>query len=140
MSIIGYAWWLAGQVAVTLAIWWPVTGFLAFMAAHSIYRDGLTDDQQMRSLPSVLVMFPVLMILWGALAHIEPDDAAIVPWRLAVLGVFVLLQIVATAAIISISRTHRRQTVLFSVFVGWVALVSAALSAMALSGRMIPPV
>lgn len=140
MSIIGYAWWLAGQVAAVLAAWWPMTGILCMAVAYSVYKDGLPQDQQKRSLPWVMLMFPVIMLLWAAAAHLEPVNAAIVPWRLAVLGVIVFLHFTTSIALVMVAQNFRRQAILIAILVAWIAVVCAYQSVLALTGQHATPI
>ena len=135
----GYAWWLARLVIQLLLDFWPITLALLIAAYISIARGGLPEDQQLRSLPSVLFLFPVIVILWGAVAHLEFGVRAAIPWRLGVLGVIVLLHICTTAAVIYISRQYRRQTAWLAGLISWVALACVVQSTLALTGRLDPP-
>jgi hypothetical protein len=119
--------------------WWPVTLTLFVAAVFVIRRKGLPDDQQLRSLPSVLFLFPVLILLWGGAAHV---DAGVVPasaWRLGVLAVLVVLQLVATAAVIYVSRRFRWQTAAISLLIAWISFVSAFQCVLAVTGRLTVP-
>ncbi len=140
MSVVGYAWWLTGLVARLLVDYWPITLALLIATLISISRGGLPEDQQLRSLPSVLFLFPVLVILWGAIAHIEFGIRPAVPWRVAVLAVIILLHFVMSAGVIYISRGYRRQTAWLTGLITWVAFACVVQSTLALTGRLDPPV
>lgn len=139
MSVTGYAWWLSGLVIQLLLDFWPVTLALLVAAYISISRGGLPEDQQLRSLPSVLFLFPVIVILWGAVAHLDFGVSPAIPWRLGVLAVIVVLHIATTAAVIYISRQYRRQTAWLAGLISWVALACVIQAALALTGRLNPP-
>ncbi len=139
VSIIGYAWWLGGEVLRSLVVWWPITLGLVAGTLVSIYRQGLPEDQQLRSLPSVLLLFPVLMILWGAAAHLDVGTEEQAAWRLAVLAVIVLFHVVMTVAVIYIARSARQQTAILAGLITWVAILCALQSTYALTGRIQPP-
>lgn len=140
MSVVGYAWWMSGQVLRWLVEYWPITLALLIASYLSIARGGLPEDQQLRSLPSVLFLFPVLVILWGAAAHLEYGIRPAIPWRIAVLAVIVLLHCVMAAGVIYISRGYRRQTAWLTGLISWFAFACVWQSSLALSGRLNPPV
>lgn len=140
MSVTGYAWWLSGRVIQQLLDFWPITLALLVAAYLSISRGGLPEDQQLRSLPSVLFLFPVIVILWGSVAHLEFGVRSAIPWRLGVLAVIVLLHISTTAAVIYISREYRRQTAWLAGLISWVALACVIQTTLALTGRLDPPI
>ena len=140
MSVVGYAWWLSGLVLRLLVDYWPVSLALLVATYVSIARGGLPEDQQLRSLPSVLFLFPVLIILWGAVAHIEFGIRPAIPWRLAVLLAIVLLHCAMAVSVIYISRGFRRQTAWLAGLITWFALACVVQSALALTGRLDPPV
>jgi hypothetical protein len=131
---------MGGLVLQYLVDLWPVTLALLVATYISIARGGLPHDQQWRSLPSVLFLFPVLMVLWGAIAHVEFGIRPAVPWRIAVLAVIVLLYCVMAAAVVYISRGHRRQTVFLAVLISWFTFACIVQSSLALTGRLDPPV
>jgi len=139
VSVVGYAWWMAGLVARFLVDLWPITVPLLVTAYLSIARGGLPDDQQLRALPSVLLLFPVIIVLWGALAHLDFGIRAAVPWRIAVLAVIVALHVLTSAAVIYISHQHRRQTAWLAGLIGWVSVACVVQSTLALTGRLEPP-
>lgn len=139
MSVTGYAWWLSGLVIQLLLDFWPVTLALLVAAYISISRGGLPEDQQLRSLPSVLFLFPVIVILWGAVAHLDFGVSPAIPWRLGVLGVIVVLHIATTTAVIYISRQYRRQTAWLAGLISWVTLACVIQATLALTGRLDPP-
>lgn len=138
MSVTGYAWWLFGRVIQLLLDFWPITLALLIAAYISISRGGLPEDQQLRSLPSVLFLFPVIVLLWGAVAHLEFGARPAVPWRLGVLAVIVLLHIFTTTAVIYISRRYRRQTAWLAGLISWVAIACVIETTLALTGRLDP--
>lgn len=140
MNVVGYAWWMAGLVAGLLVELWPVTLPLLITTYLSISRGGLPEDQQLRALPSVLLLYPVVIVLWGAIAHLDFGIRAAVPWRVAVLAVIALLQVLTSAAVIYISREHRRQTAWLAGLIGWVGVACIVQSTLALTGRLDPPV
>jgi len=117
---------------------WPITLALLIAAYISISRGGLPEDQQLRSLPSVLFLFPVIVLLWGAVAHLEFGARPAVPWRLGVLAVIVLLHIFTTTAVIYISRRYRRQTAWLAGLISWVAIACVIETTLALTGRLDP--
>ena len=139
MSVVGYAWWLSGLVLRLLVDFWPVTLALLIATYISIARGGLPEDQQLRSLPSVLFLFPILIILWGAVAHIEFGLRPAIQWRIAVLAVIVLLHCVMAASVIYISRGYRRQTTWLAGLITWFAFACVVQSSLALTGRLDPP-
>jgi len=138
VSVTGYAWWLFGRVIQLLLDFWPITLALLIAAYISISRGGLPEDQQLRSLPSVLFLFPVIVLLWGAVAHLEFGARPAVPWRLGVLAVIVLLHIFTTTAVIYISRRYRRQTAWLAGLISWVAIACVIETTLALTGRLDP--
>lgn len=140
MSVVGYAWWLGGLVLRLLVDYWPITLTLLIATYISIARGGLPEDQQLRSLPSVLFLFPVLILLWGAVAHIEFGIRPAIPWRIAVLAVIVLLHCVMAAGVIYISRGYRRQTAWLAGLITWFAFACVVQSSLALTGRLDEPV
>jgi hypothetical protein len=140
MSVVGYAWWLGGLVLRLLVDYWPITLTLLIATYISIARGGLPEDQQLRSLPSVLFLFPVLILLWGAVAHIEFGIRPAIPWRIAVLAVIVLLHCVMAAGVIYISRGYRRQTAWLASLITWFAFACVVQSSLALTGRLDEPV
>jgi hypothetical protein len=119
--------------------WWPVTFALLVAAIIVIQRKGLPQDQQLRSLPSVLLLFPVLVLLWGGAAHVEAGIMPASAWRLAVLAVFILLQIVATSAVIYVSRDFRWQTAAIGLLIAWLTFVSAFECVLAFTGQLSLP-
>lgn len=139
MSVVGYSWWLTSLVFQLLIDYWPITLALLIATWLSISRGGLPEDQQLRSLPSVLFLFPVIVILWGAVAHLEFGARAVVPWRIVVLGIIVVLHVCTTAAVVYISRQYRRQTAWLAGLISWVAIACVVQSSLALTGRLDPP-
>ena len=139
VGMIGYAWWLSGLVLQLLLNFWPVTLALLVAAYLSISRRGLPEDQQLRSLPSVLFLFPVLMILWGAIAHLEPGAESPIPWRIAVLAVIVVLHLAMTGAVVFVSRGYRQQTAWLAMLISWIALACIVQTSLALTGRLTTP-
>ena len=122
-----------------LVDYWPITLSLLVATWISIARGGLPEDQQLRSLPSVLFLFPVLVLLWGAVAHIDFGVRPGIPWRLAVLFVIVLLHGVMSASVIYISRGYRQQIGWLAGLIGWFAFACILQSVLALTGRLQPP-
>lgn len=139
MSVVGYAWWLSGLVVRLLIDYWPITLALLVATWISIARGGLPGDQQLRSLPSVLFLFPVLLILWGAAAHVEYGVRPDIPWRIVILIAITLLHIVTAVSVVYISHSYRRQTALLAVLITWFAVACVVQSSMALTGRLNPP-
>lgn len=123
-----------------LVDFWPITLSLLVATYISIARGGLPEDQQLRSLPSVLFLFPVLMILWGAIAHIEFGLRPAIPWRIAVLVVIVLMHCLMSYGVVYISRGYRKQTAWLTGLISWFAIACVVQSALALTGRLDPPV
>jgi hypothetical protein len=140
MSVIGYAWWLSSLVVRLLVDYWPITLALLIATYVSISRGGLPEDQQLRSLPSVLFLFPILILLWGAIAHIEFGIRPAIPWRIAVLVVVVLLHCAMSVSVVYISRGYRRQTAWLVGLISWVAIACLIQSSLALTGRLDPPI
>lgn len=138
--MIGYAWWLCSRVLEILLDFWPVTLALLVATYLSISRRGLPEDQQLRSLPSVLFLFPVLMILWGSMARLEFGAVAAIPWRLAVLVAIVLLQAAMSGAVIYVSRGYRHQTAWLTALISWIALACVVQTVLALTGRLEMPI
>lgn len=139
MSVVGYAWWLSGLVLRQLVEYWPITLALLIAAWISIARNGLPEDQQLRSLPSVLFLFPVLIILWGAVAHIEYGARPGIPWRVVVLTLIIFLHCAMSAGVIYISRGYRQQTGWLAGLISWFAFACVWQSTLALTGRLEPP-
>ena len=134
MSVIGYAWLLANETFRLLLVWWPVTAVLVIAAVVVIRLKGLQTDQQLRSLPTVLLLFPVLIVLWAAMVHVE-EGVGIGVWRLAVVILLLMLHLAATAAVVYVSRSFRPQTLSLGILIGWVTGMCGYVAVRAVTGR-----
>lgn len=139
LSVVGYAWWMGGLVLRMLVDYWPISLTLLVATWISIARGGLPEDQQLRSLPSVLFLFPVIVILWGALAHIDYGVRPAIPWRVIVLFLIVVMHGIMSASVIYISRGYRQQAAWLAGLISWFALACILQSFFAVTGRLQPP-
>lgn len=138
MSVIGYAWWLANEALRLLLVWWPVTSALVVIAVVMARRNFQLGDPDLRSLPSVLWLFPVLILLWASIARLDTGGEG-GGWRLAVLGLLSLLHLTATAAVVYVSRSAWRQTSSLGALITWVAGICTYLAVLAVTGRLSAP-
>ena len=137
MSVIGYAWVLANEAVRLLLVWWPVTLVLAVIAIVIMRSDEAPPSaKELTSLPTALLLFPVLIVLWASMARVDPSDSSAGLWRLAVVVLLVMLHLLASAAVVYISRGFRRQTLSLSVLIGWLTGICAYIAMLSVTGRL----
>jgi cytochrome bd-type quinol oxidase subunit 2 len=119
--------------------WWPVTIGLLIAAVGMMRWHGLQRNQQLRSLPSMLLLFPVLIVLWAAIVRADTASDGAGIWRLAVVAVLLLLHVAAAGALVYVSRSCRRQTLSLVLLIGWLTGVCGYVAGLALVGRLVPP-
>jgi len=140
LSIIGYTLWLFTEAVSLLLKIWPVTLALALIAVAT-RQPGMRElpHPQARSLPSLLFMFPVLILIWGSVTSTDHARATPPIWQFGVLGLIVTLQIAASTALVYVSRSSRWGTGWFAVLLAWVTGVCAYISALAIEGQIVQP-
>lgn len=136
VSVLGYAWLLANEVFRLLLVWWPVTGALVVTVIVLMHLRGLQTDQQLRSLPSVLLLFPVLIVLWASAVRVDNGEVGGSTWRLTVVAVLLMLHFAATAAVVYVSRSFRPQTLSLGILIGWVTAVCGYVAVLAVTGQL----
>lgn len=119
--------------------WWPVTGPLLLGAAFMIRWHGWQSDPQLRSLPSMLLLFPVLIVLWASIVRMDATTQGGGVWRIAVVGVLLMLHLAVAVALVYISRTYRRQTLTLVLLISWLTGVCGYVAGLAMTGRLVPP-
>jgi hypothetical protein len=137
VSIIGYTWWLATQAFELLFSWWPVT--LLLIGAVVISARGAEHEparSQQRSLTSVLFLFPVLSLIWGALARQDDPIAPPSLWKVLILALIVLSQVAASTAVVYVAHKQRWHTAAICGLIGWFSALCVYLSWMAITGAM----
>jgi hypothetical protein len=131
--------WLATQALGLLMAWWPATLGILIGVIAAARVQGPPDEQELRSLPSVLCLFPVLILVWGSLARFDDSPASPGAWRASILVVVLLLQLAATTAVVYVSRRHRWYAASLGAAIGWFAAACAYLSWMAVTGMLEEP-
>ncbi len=141
LSIVGYALWLANEAFGRLVDLWPITIALIVLVLVSA-RAGPRElpQPQIRSLPSLLFMFPVLILIWGAAASADEPRTSLPILQYAVLSLILVLQTAFSAALIYVQRSSRRATAFFAVFLAWLSAVCGYSSILAINGTATPPV
>lgn len=136
VSTIDHSLWLATQAVNLLVGWWPVTITLLIAVLMSSRTAEEHGDEQLRSLPSLLFMFPLLILIWGSLAGVDSAHPGFRFWRLAVIALLIALQAAVSVALIYVARGARWPTAWFAALLAWISTVCAYLSGLAVSGHI----
>jgi hypothetical protein len=121
MSAIGYTWWLATQVLQLLLTWWPVMLTLVLATILASRYESTPSSDQLKSLPGLLWLFPVLVLLWAGVAGPDQTRTGWSGARIAVLVSVLVMQLGSSLALVYVARGRRLSTAGFCTILAWIS-------------------